>query len=428
MGPYEVDDLIITPEKQGAERFGTFSYPVRYGHLSEIRTSAYTFQFNLDGEIKFIEGKGNGWPYPAEWLKRTAGNDWVYYSAGDYKGIHDLLGEYYYPYLSYPSNSILGDNPFESTRLKTVISSWTALQRKARDALSHALPGAAKALLISVARNSPIMLRSKAAQLHHLIKGRVSVLPPDSRHVDYEIIPVTIAEGCLLNCGFCRVKSGRGFKALPPANILEQIKRLKQLYGKDLRNYSAVFLGQHDALYAGRDVVRFAAEKAYEVFEFEHSYLKESFLFLFGSPLSIIRVEDSLLEALNSLPYSTTFINIGLEAADCATLRGLRRPVSVEVVREAFSRMLDINRKYQKIEVSANFVFSDEFSPDHFASLLELTRDRLDPIRAKGAIYLSPVVDEQSLDDARRREILRRFHDLKTHSRLPTFLYLIQRL
>ncbi|HME44889.1 MAG TPA: radical SAM protein [Syntrophorhabdales bacterium] len=428
MGSYEIDDLIITPEKQGVERFGTFSYPVRYGRFSEIRTSTYTFQFNLEGQIKLVEGKGNTWPYPAEWLKRTAGNDWVYYSSGDYKGIYDLLGEYYYPYLSYPSNAILGDNPFESTRLTSVISAWTALRRKAGELISRALPEAAKALLLSVARNSPGMLRSKAAQLHHLIRGRVTVLPPDSRHVDYEIIPITIAEGCLLNCGFCRVKSGRGFKALPPAEILDQIQHLKQLYGKDLRNYSAVFLGQHDALQAGRDLVRFAAEKAYDLFELERSYVKEPVLFLFGSPLSIIGAEDELFETLNSLPYSTTFINIGLEAADCATLRGLRRPVAVETVREAFSRMLDINRRYQKVEVTANFVFSDQFSADHFNSLLELTRNRLDPIRAKGAMYLSPVVDEQSVDDARRREIMRRFHDLKTHSRLPTFLYLIQRL
>jgi hypothetical protein len=49
------------------------------------------------------------------------------------------------------------------------------------------------------------------------------------------------------------------------------------------------------------------------------------------------------------------------------------------------------------------------------------------PIRY-GAIYLSPVIDEPIIDDARRREILRRFRDLKTHSRLPTYLYLIQRL
>jgi hypothetical protein len=428
MDAYEVDNLIITPEKQGAERFGTVSYPVRYGHFSEIRTPSHTFQCNLNGEIKVIEGRGNSWPHPAEWLKRTAGNDWVYYSAGDYKGIHDLLGEYYYPYLSYPSNSILSDNPFGSPASKTAISSWTALQRRAGELLSRPLPEPVKTLLSRVAQSTPGVLRSKAAQLHRMIGGRVTVLPPDSRHVDYEMIPVTIAEGCLLNCGFCRVKSGRGFKALPRTEILEQMKHVKEVYGKDLRNYSAAFLGQHDALEAGRELVSFAAEKAYELFEFERSNLKDPVLFLFGSPLSILSAKEGLFEALDSLPYSTTFINIGLEAADCATLKGLRRPVSVETVREAFSRMLDINRRYQKVEVTANFVFSDQFSPDHFASLLELTRNRLDPIRAKGAIYLSPVVDEQSLDDARRREILRRFYDLKIHSRLPAFLYLIQRL
>jgi len=59
MESYEVDDLIIITERQGADRFGTFSYPVRYGHFSEIQTPAYTYQFNLEGEIKFIEGKGN---------------------------------------------------------------------------------------------------------------------------------------------------------------------------------------------------------------------------------------------------------------------------------------------------------------------------------------------------------------------------------
>ena len=55
-------------------------------------------------------------------------------------------------------------------------------------------------------------------------------------------------------------------------------------------------------------------------------------------------------------------------------------------------------------------------------------RNRLDPTRAKGAIYLSPVVDETRVNDARRREIIRRFQEVKMHSLLPVFLYLIQRL
>ncbi|MBP1732262.1 MAG: hypothetical protein H6Q55_2691 [Deltaproteobacteria bacterium] len=253
------------------------------------------------------------------------------------------------------------------------------------------------------------------------------MLPPDSRHVDYEVIPLTVAEGCLLNCGFCRVKSGRGFKPYTRASILEQIEDLKRLLDRDLPNYSALFLGQHDALETGQDLIQFVAETAYRSFQFERSHTGGPFLFLFASPVSLLAARDTLFQTLDALPYST-YINVGLEAADAVTLKGLRRPVSVESVRDAFSRMLDINRTYRAIEVTANFLFSDEFSEDHFASLLELMRNRLDPTRAKGAIYLSPVVDETRVNDARRREIIRRFQEVKMHSLLPVFLYLIQRL
>ncbi|HVN23119.1 MAG TPA: hypothetical protein VMT71_04065 [Syntrophorhabdales bacterium] len=428
MESYQIEDLLITAHKKGASRFGKFSYPIRYGQFSEIRTATNSFQFNLNGEIRFIQGRGNSWPYPAEWLKRSAGNDWVYYSAGDYKGVYDLLGEYYYPYLPYPSNSILGDNPLKGPQLRSAINSCTALREKARELVSRSMPDQVKRLLLRIAENTPRVLRSKAALLHRVIGGRATVLPPDSRHVDYDVIPLTVAEGCLLKCGFCRVKSGRGFKQWSAGAILNEIQSLKQLYGEDLRNYNALFLGQHDALHAGRDIILFAAENAYELFQFERSSMEEPVLFLFGSPLSMIATEENLFEALDSLPYSTVYINIGLEAADCATLRGLKRPVTAETVHEAFALMLDINRRYKKIEVTANFVFGDQFSPDHFESLVDLTTNRLDPVRAKGALYLSPVVDESSIDEARRREILRRFRDLKTHSRLPTYLYLIQRL
>jgi len=120
-------------------------------------------------------------------------------------------------------------------------------------------------------------------------------------------------------------------------------------------------------------------------------------------------------QTLDALPYST-YINVGLEAADAVTLKGLRRPVSVESVRDAFSRMLDINRTYRAIEVTANFLFSDEFSEDHFASLLELMRNRLDPTRAKGRFTCRPLSTRHAVNDARRREIIRRFQEVKMHS------------
>jgi hypothetical protein len=351
----------------------------------------------------------------------------VYYSAGDYKGVYDLLGEYYYPYLSYPSNAILGDNPFEDRAIRTAIRSWTALAGRMSDLSTDALPAALKDTVPLIGLQSPATLREKAARLHHRIRGKVTVLPPDSRHVDYEVIPITIAQGCLLDCGFCRVKSGRGFKALTRPEIAEQMREVGQLYGRDLRNYNAVFFGQHDALQAGTDLVLFAAEKAYDLLEVEHSCMKGPTLFLFGSPISFIGAHEALFDGLSKLPFST-YINVGLEAADARMLSELKRPVSVELVQEAFSRMLDINQRYQQVEVTANFVFSDLSSPEHFASLLALTGSRLDPTRAKGAIYLSPMLDGTTVTDARRRDLIRRFQEVKAHNRLPTFLYLIQRL
>ena len=120
---YQVDDLIITLNREGAREFSKVSFPIRYGIFSEIQTPEHLFQFNLNGEIKHIQGRGPNWPNPAEWLKRTAANDWVYYSAGDYKGVYELFGEYYFPCLSYSSNSMMSDNPFTKETVKSALQS-----------------------------------------------------------------------------------------------------------------------------------------------------------------------------------------------------------------------------------------------------------------------------------------------------------------
>jgi hypothetical protein len=53
-------------------------------------------------------------------LKRTIGNDCVLLGRR-LQGVYDLIGEYYYPYLSYPSNAILGDSPFEGTGVRKAL-------------------------------------------------------------------------------------------------------------------------------------------------------------------------------------------------------------------------------------------------------------------------------------------------------------------
>jgi hypothetical protein len=141
----------------------------------------------------------------------------------------------------------------------------------------------------------------------------------------------------------------------------------------------------------------------------------------------MIHSEEGLFESLSRFPFYT-HINVGLESNDPKTLEALKKPVSVEKIREAFTRMLDINRRYEKIEVTSNFVIGDDLPSGHLPSLLELTRNRSNLVGNKGALYLSPVVDEGTGEKKSKRELLRRFLKLKTESRLPTFIYLIQRL
>lgn len=427
MESYRFNDLIVTLNKEGLKEFPKVSFPVRHGRFSEIKTLEYIFQFNLNGEIKYIQGIGQDWPHPAEWLKRTAGNDWIYYSAGGYKDIYDYFGEYYVPCLSYRSNSIMEDDPFRDDAINSAVKSLLPLQAEIRGRLSRAKPKGLKDFLTRIIKNDEKTLRSGAVQLHRLIGGRVTVLPPDARHVDYEVIPIIVADGCLYHCGFCRVKTRQDFTPRTPKNVIGQIKSLRRFYGKDLHNYNAIFLGQHDALSADRELLELAAQKAYEILEFDRSYLKGASLFIFGSVDSMIHSEEKLFESFNRLPFST-YINVGLESNDPMTLEGLKKPVSVEKVREAFVRILDINRRYEKIEVTANFVFGKDLPSGHLPSLLELTRDRSDLPRNKGAVYLSPLMEEGVRDKEGKGELLRKFLKLKTQSRLPAFIYLIQRL
>jgi radical SAM superfamily enzyme YgiQ (UPF0313 family) len=307
------------------------------------------------------------------------------------------------------------------------MESWQLLKTKIKKMIPGAKPKSLKEFLTRVVKNGEETLRGRSDQLHHLIGGMVSVLPPDARHVDYEVIPIIVADGCLYHCGFCQVKTGQDFAPRTPKNIIGQIKNLKRFYGHDLHNYNAIFLGQHDALSAGKELLGLAAQKAYEIFELERSYLRGTSLFLFGSVDSMIHSEEKLFDSLNSLPFCT-YINVGLESNDRRTLEALKKPISVEKVREAFTRILDINRKYEKIEVTANFVFGKDLPPDHLPSLLELMRHRLSLARNKGAVYLSPLIEEGISDKESKRELLQRFFKLKTQSRLPTFIYLIQRL
>jgi hypothetical protein len=129
-----------------------------------------------------------------------------------------------------------------------------------------------------------------------------------------------------------------------------------------------------------------------------------------------------LFEELNQIPFCT-YINIGFESVNPAILTRINKPLEISKIKDGFQKLLDINRRYLNIEVTANFLMGDGFPADHYSALIELVRSRLDRFYSKGAIYLSPLNTSRN-----KRELLQKFIEIKTLNRLPTFLYLIQRL
>ena len=422
MDTYRLNDLKISIDKQGANRYTKTSYPVRYGRFCEIKTPQYLFQFNLNGEIKTIRGLNSDWPHPSEWLKRTDANDWVFYSVGRYHRLFSFLGEYYLPCFSYPSNSPWEYNPFGDFIIQKALAAGSRIVVDLRPLLSNGVPSRIKNFVGRILRQHTSTLSRQTEKLHQIIGGPVSVLPPDTRHVDYEIIPLMIADGCLYHCDFCCVKSRRSFQRRSEANIRRQIRRLKTFYAANLGNYNALFLGNHDALAAGWDLIGMSAAEAYETFDFAKSHMKNPALFLFGSADSFLKAGAKLFEALNRLPFYT-HINIGLESADAATLAHISKPIGINQIKDAFQKMLDVNRCYPNIEITANFLLGGRLVPDHYDGIIELIRGCLGRFYSKGAIYLSPLKTGHN-----RAALLRQFVEIKNRSRLPTYLYLIQRL
>jgi radical SAM superfamily enzyme YgiQ (UPF0313 family) len=420
-----LSSLAISVEKQGPSRISKASFPLRYGKYSEIRTREYEFLFNLNGEIKFIRGLNADWPHPAEQLKRTDGNDWVYYTVGDdssENGVISWLGEYYLPCLPYPSNSIWDINYLSKPVVMNALAAWSQLYANLCGSGKDRLHTKARELLGLIIDNHDGVLHERSQRLNEIIGGRVSVLPPDSRHVDYEIIPIMISDGCLYHCDFCCVKSTSKFQARSKTDILDQIRRLKGLYARNTENYDGLYLGNHDALAAGEDLISFTASEAFSEFGLGGPRRITPLLFLFGSVHSLLKSNNKLFTKLNQLPFHT-FINIGIESVDAPTLAYIGKPVDALKVYEAFNKMLDINATHQNIEVTANFVIGKGLSHEHYQSIKELLREAPVASKGKGSIYLSPLKDS-----SKKRELLPLINEIKEQSRIPVHVYLIQRL
>ncbi len=417
---FTTENLRITLNKKGSTAYAKMSFPVHCGIYHEIETKNFVFHFNLNGEILRAKSKGREWAHPHEWLKRTQGNDWVYYSTGGYTGVFEATGEYYLPNFQYPTNSILGGHPFEQEEIAHISRSWHRMLVELREQ-SPGLPDDFNRFFTDVVGQDPDILDKKAQLLHQTIGGRISVLPPDARHVDYNFIPLTISLGCLYKCKFCKVKNGTVFIEKKREEILEQILRLKQLYGPDLINYNSLFLGEHDALQASSELILSSIEKANKEFGFADSYTSGSNTFLFGSVTSFLNAPEHFFNQLEEFP-GMTYINIGLESADQETLDKIGKPILECQVRDAFNRSQDINDHFSSIEITANFIMDDNLPDNHYKKILELIRDQQPHVKPKGSIYFSPLTFDQP-----SRSRLFEFNRIKIMSRLPTYLYIIQR-
>jgi len=411
---------MISLHLKGDRNFPKVSYPVHAGIYNEVVTDNHVFHFNLNHEIIRAKGKNISWRHPHEWLKRTVGDDWVYYSTGGYTGVFEATGEYYLPNFKYSNNNILGGKPFTSPEINNLTRDWHPILESIAESGSY--NSDINNFLEVAIQNNPQHLRNKAKAFHSLAGGYVSVLPPDARHVDYQLIPINISRGCLYKCRFCKVKNRYPFKEMDHELIDSQIDGMKNLLGADLINYNSIYLGEHDALLASPKTILYTIKKAYNDLDLHNSYLTNLNCFLFGSATSLMQAPDQLFADLNQL-QAKVYINIGLESPDQSTLDQIGKPISASLVWETFKRIQNINATYSNIEITVNFLMDDALPPGHYKEVEKLIRDTQTFQQAKGTIYFSPL----SFDTPSRPKLFK-FNRLKVMSRFPTFLYIIRRL
>jgi len=423
MERYQCEDVEIIFDRTGRDDWGKFSFPVWYGIPVKINWRAYEFDFNLRGSLKRLAGHGDVWPDPRDMLKRTEGNDFIYYGTDDgYDAGYDLIKNYYVPYNGHSDCELFTNKPLNDRHVEQALEAFDALIGRAR-CLADSAPGhRSREFLQQVAAQDRNRLRADGQTLHDIIGGCLTVLPPDTIDVDYEVIPLMLTEGCSYNCRFCRFKTAGSFRLRSWENIAGQVRALKKFYGADLVNYNSLVLGQNNALAAGEEILTAAAELAYDVLNLATSYHRgRPNLFLFGSADSFLDAQDSLFDRLNDLPYQA-FINVGLESPDQETLDLIGKPLQAEKVRSAWRKMQEINLGYDHLTISCNFILGQDLPPRHVHAIQALLSGE-GKSRGKGVVYLSPL-----LGAANRRQIMKEFREIKINSPLDVFLYLAQRL
>ena len=415
----QVDDIRLIFGQEGRQDWAKFTFPVTYGLPVKVRWNKYDYDFNLKGNLKKISGRPPAWPNQLEQLKRTEGNDFIYYGIFGYEATYYMINNYYVPFTGVADPPVFNEEPFSEAHIPRALEDFDRFLELAGRAAGRAEDPRAREFLRKISGRNRDFLAGEAGRLHEIIGGRIPVLPPDTLEVDYEVIPLMIMEGCIYRCDFCGFKDDYEFRVREEPDVRRQLYGLKSFYGEDLVNYNSVLLGMNDALAAGADAIEAAATSAYEILDMERSYHHGANLFLFGSADSLAGAGEKLFKFLNNSPFSV-YINIGLESPDQATLNHLGKPLKEAAVLEAFRRAGDINSNYGSIRVSCNFVIGRSLPEGHLVSLKKLLSGA--PVSSgKDTVYISPLIG-----DCERMQIRNEFTDLKRVSRPEVFLYLVQ--
>jgi hypothetical protein len=118
------------------------------------------------------------------------------------------------------------------------------------------------------------------------------------------------------------------------------------------------------------------------------------------------------------------YINIGFESFHQSSLETLKKPLTSQDVKKAFSKAVEINMMFRNIEISGNFVLWNTLSEEH----IHLIKENLSGNAAKTSgqlpmtIYLSPVTGQYGDDSG---TIMKMVKDIQRNCHAPCFLYLL---
>ncbi len=414
MTELHVAEMKVIFDQQGDRNFSKIGITNWFGRPVMVEYNGNRFNFDLEGRVNRIDGiPGYSW----DWIERTIADDWIYYDRvwgsrnipqpsgiiGDaawavngrtdlpmLKG-HDGLER------TYALRTETFDMLIES--IKEIVEKKPFVGYESGQEASAADKERLRNFLGKAANKGRQQLKTDAEMLHN-ISGYVNVLPPDTIKMGYQVILITVMTGCD-GCRFCPFGDGSEPLIRTPEDIDRQIMISAAFYGDDLSNHNSVLLGHNNAIAAGRELLEYAARKAYETFMQGEKYVDSSNLFMFSTNRSFCEQPHSTFDMLEMLPFEKVYINIGWEAVTDDNLGALGKAQTAEEVKEGMRKAGEINRRDGKLRISGNFILGDNLGEDNAQGIVNCVRETA----YTGQLYLSPLIDMcrsgQAMNDLR---------------------------